>query len=132
MLNTDTTKNNIMNKEIDINNLAELPTVSDLLEGIYEDVKKAEKAHKSIPKPTDENWEDVLASLKVKFDHTYEQPPTCIEIIDNNNDCRFGTLGNFSAVIGKAKSGKTYFLTFILSSAKSDRIDPVSPVLMYP
>lgn len=101
----------------DNNTSPKLPIGTEISAAISEDVKFVARTYKSIPKPTEENWEDVLLSLKVKFNHTYEEPPTCIEIIDNDINCRFGTLGNFSAVIGKAKSGKTYFLNFILSSA---------------
>jgi hypothetical protein len=54
---------------------------------------------------------------KYLFDRSikYEKPPTAITVKGEI----FGTLGNFSLVIGKAKSRKTFLITSLVAAATS-------------
>jgi len=45
-----------------------------------------------------------------------ERPPVCLSIIDGEHEGIIGTLGNFSLIIGKAKSKKTFSLSLFLSA----------------
>ncbi|MBN1989915.1 MAG: AAA family ATPase [Bacteroidales bacterium] len=58
---------------------------------------------------------------EVEVDPTLDidKPPTAIEIISGNNIAPSCTLGNFSMVIGKAKSKKTFLLTGLAAAAVS-------------
>ena len=63
--------------------------------------------------------EDVKILSKHLFDRSiaYEQPPIAIGL----GESIFGTLGNFSMIIGKAKSKKTYLITALIASLTSKR-----------
>lgn len=93
------------------------PSVNKLLDRIKKESEAITTAVRTIPKPNNENWREVLDVLKVQHTQIYKQPPTCIEIKGMVDDSRFGSFGNFSAIIGKAKSGKTYFMSFLMAAA---------------
>lgn len=61
---------------------------------------------------------DRLTDLKI--DHNEELPPPKLVLTDKSN-ARIATLGNFSLITGKAKSRKSFFLTFITAVAVSNR-----------
>jgi hypothetical protein len=61
---------------------------------------------------TPDNILEVVQSVKVTLNKDYVEPITCISI----EGAAFATLGNFSAVIGKAKSRKTFFISLLLHS----------------
>lgn len=63
-------------------------------------------------------WQQSVLSIS----GNYEKSPEVLKI----NDTVIGTLGNFSASIGKAKSKKTFNLSALVASALSDE-----PVLCY-
>lgn len=99
------------------------PEISSILKRITEDLKQDnDTALKSVPAPTEEDWKITLSMLKISLDGDYKQPPVCIEIIDSSGPCRFGTLGNFSAIIGKAKSRKTFFLSLIMGAVFNNNV----------
>lgn len=99
--------------------------ISEIVSSIEEDFTAIPGASsKRIPRANSDNWKDVLESLKISPTDIYEAPPVCIEIADKNGKARFGSIGNFSAIIGKAKSRKTFFIaylvSFILKNSSSD------------
>ncbi|GAB3949541.1 AAA family ATPase [Spirosoma harenae] len=61
-------------------------------------------------------YRSILADSEVKLSDPTEEPTVCIEVIENDQAMTFGTLGNFSLVIGKAKSRKTYLISTIVAS----------------
>jgi hypothetical protein len=70
------------------------------------------------PKPID-NKSKVKEWLKLaKIDplEKIERPPICLSIINGESEGIIGTLGNFSLIIGKAKSKKTFSLSLFLSA----------------
>ena len=60
-------------------------------------------------KPNDEELTAYMKESAVKANGTYEQSPVVLMV----DDATIGTLGNFSASIGKAKSKKTFNVTAI-------------------
>jgi AAA domain-containing protein len=58
-----------------------------------------------------------LNSSRINFNDVIPVPPICIEVIINGTAHTFGTLGNCSMLIGKAKAGKTFALSLILAAA---------------
>lgn len=59
---------------------------------------------------------ELLTLAEVSQDEEIEQEPICIEVGSNDNWSVLGTLGNFSLIIGKAKSRKTFFHSFFLGA----------------
>lgn len=55
---------------------------------------------------------------KLRIDLTEDIPPapSVIEVYHNDEFLRFATLGNFSMIIGKAKSRKTFFISMIAAA----------------
>ena len=62
---------------------------------------------------------EIVSGLKLDIYAELPSPPTVIRI----NGETYGTLGNFSLVIGKAKSRKTFFVTMLGSSATANMQD---------
>jgi len=79
-------------------------------------------------KPSENKKKDVIPQDKLKeilgkcfidIEKTIDKPPVILYILENdlkNREKRVFTLGNFSAIIGKAKSKKTFFLGMITAS----------------
>lgn len=66
---------------------------------------------------------EVLRKSRVTLTEDLKEPPVCLEIISNSDNSTLATLGNFSAVIGKAKSKKTFLITMALAAAiKNDSL----------
>lgn len=63
--------------------------------------------------PTDEELTAYMEESAVSANGSYEQSPVVLMV----DDAAIGTLGNFSASIGKAKSKKTFNVTAIAASA---------------
>lgn len=63
--------------------------------------------------PTDEELTAYMEESAVSANGAYEQSPVVLMV----DDAVIGTLGNFSASIGKAKSKKTFNVTAITASA---------------
>lgn len=73
--------------------------------------------NKSLP---DSQYRDIGALLersRIGVTETIPIPPICLEVVGPMDSSTFGTLGNFSAVIGKAKSKKTFLITMALATA---------------
>lgn len=80
---------------------------------ILSQVQKAE----CLPVVTDQNATQVLESVLIDPAEELEAPPVCLEIVQNGEHATVGTLGNFSLIIGKAKSRKTFLVTIALAAA---------------
>ena len=70
------------------------------------------------PKPIDNKSKvkEWLKMAKIDPNEKIERPPVCLSIIDGDHEGIIGTLGNFSLIIGKAKSKKTFSLSLFLSA----------------
>jgi hypothetical protein len=90
------------------NGFADECEVLDLTEQIFEEVDITDKQQN----PLD------LTLLHCKIDPFEEitDAPICLEFAGKNGPAIVGTYGNFSAIIGKAKSRKTFLVSLIISS----------------
>ncbi len=68
------------------------------------------------------NASDFLKESEVKIEDNIQKPPICLSIIENGNESVLGTLGNFSLVIGKAKSRKSFFISIALAACLKNGI----------
>lgn len=78
------------------------------------------------PAPAELSEADILAFLndaEIDFSEELSPPPVCLEVVQGGISAIIGTRGNFSMVIGKAKSRKTFFITIALAAAINS--DPV-------
>ena len=66
---------------------------------------------------------DYLNESEIDFSEELAPPPVCLEVVQGSTSAIIGTRGNFSLVIGKAKSRKTFFITIALAAAINS--DPV-------
>ena len=62
------------------------------------------------PRPIDTAYKvkEWLRLAKIDPNEKIDKPPVCLSLIGENQDGIIGTLGNFSLIIGKAKSKKTF------------------------
>lgn len=90
------------------------------------------RAAESLPKPNritittkgslpELELDKILKSAQIDIKKKVEKPPTVISIMESDGGTsltqkRLMTLGNFSCIIGKAKSKKTFFLTMLTAS----------------
>jgi len=92
-------------------------SITGIQDSICKEANDLKVVFKQNPKPTKENWKEILQSMQISFSKIYKEPPTCIEIIQKDgSSCSFGSLGNFSVLIGKAKSRKTFLISLFLAS----------------
>jgi hypothetical protein len=64
-----------------------------------------------------------LQDALVDLSKSLQPPPVCLSIIQKGQAATIGTLGNFSMIIGKAKSRKTFFITIAIAAAtKNDLV----------
>ncbi|PRY14364.1 primase-like protein [Pontibacter ummariensis] len=93
--------------------------------------QQAQKGQRITPQNQDQEEtelteEDILAFLndaEIDFSEELAPPPVCLEVVQGGLSAIIGTRGNFSMVIGKAKSRKTFFITIALAAAINT--DPV-------
>jgi AAA domain len=64
-----------------------------------------------------EDIESILKRTRITPQDIIPIPPVCLEILGPLGPSNYGTLGNFSAIIGKAKSKKTFLITMALATA---------------
>ena len=83
-------------------------------------VKQKELPSGSSVHPTD--YAGLLKLAEVKHDDQIEKPPTCLSIKSDDQESTFGTLGNFSLIIGKAKSRKTFFVSSCVAAVMAHRV----------
>ena len=56
-------------------------TVEDIISDLEKNTESLEKSKlKSVPKPTEENWQDVLETLKIRPDKNYTEPPCAFSL----------------------------------------------------
>jgi len=63
------------------------------------------------------DYKALLSNCLISVNDIIPAPPICIEVIINGVPHTFGTLGDFTLLIGKAKAGKTFALSLILAAA---------------
>ena len=75
------------------------------------------------PEPMDgkSQVKEWLKMAKIDPKEKIEKPPVCLSIIDGETEGIIGTLGNFSLIIGKAKSKKTFSLCLFLSALVANK-----------
>jgi hypothetical protein len=94
-------------KNLDNNTISKhLNTISNLFESVKE----------SIPKHDEISIDDILQQCKIDIQEVITEPPVCLEVVSNSESSIIATLGNFSAVIGKAKSKKTFLITMAIAT----------------
>ena len=71
--------------------------------------------------PVTSDLSEVLNSLEVKATDELKPPQTAWKQV-NDNDIVLGTLGNFSLIIGKAKSRKSFFINIAVSTVLSEDV----------
>ena len=79
-----------------------------------------EKTNNNIPSA--EELTIYIKEATVSVTNTYEQSPVVLMV----DDSIVGTLGNFSASIGKAKSKKTFNVSAIAASALANSTDSIT------
>lgn len=96
-----------------------MPNLLLNLQGVRQedaDNRRAMENYKStVPKPpmADEEFAAIWRSVHLKVTDTYDTPPEILWV----NGSTIGTLGNFSASTGKAKSKKTFNISAIVAAA---------------
>lgn len=61
--------------------------------------------------------EQLLKEARIFPDEILPPPPVCLQLVNDRGEAAtIGTLGNFSAIIGKAKSRKSFFVCLIVSA----------------
>lgn len=77
----------------------------------------------SLPNTEHQDIGYLLEMTRIGINDTIPIPPICLEVVGLTESSTLGTLGNFSTVIGKAKSKKTFLITMALATAiKNDLI----------
>lgn len=97
--------------EIDIN--SHLQAMEDSFSSMQE----------STPQGEDENLDELLSRARILPTDIIPEETVCLEIITGSESSTMGTLGNFSAIIGKAKSRKTFLVSMELATVlKNDSL----------
>jgi len=81
-------------------------------------VEKNKPIKKSNPLPAD-RLKEILSKSYIDINKVIDKPPVILSFLEenmNNREKRVFTLGNFSAITGKAKSKKTFFLTMVTAA----------------
>jgi hypothetical protein len=65
---------------------------------------------------------DLIDESIVKIDEDIEKSPAILRVIEGVNNTEIMTLGNFSTIIGKAKSRKTFLTTLFVAALLSDNV----------
>ena len=96
---------------------AKLSTES-IITSVKEEASILKISYKKKPKPSEENWQDLIETYKISHTKRYEMPPVCLQFIGKDGTVsNMASLGNFSAIIGKAKSRKTFSICLYLAAA---------------
>jgi hypothetical protein len=84
------------------------------IKSIGEDLNKQEESKPSFEY---EDIDSILHRTRISPQEMIPIPPICLEVVGQMGSSSLATLGNFSAVIGKAKSKKTFLITMALATA---------------
>jgi len=71
----------------------------------------------TITKPVGPDYRAMGEALRVRIDEDIPAPPVCLAVVQGDQRSTFGTLGNFSVLIGKAKSRKTFTISIAVAAA---------------
>jgi hypothetical protein len=96
-----------------------------LSRGLKEDllISNASQGIEGIENRQEHPLHQLLIDALIDPNEDIQEPPICLELNQDNGPAIIGTLGNFSLIIGKAKSRKTFFITIALAAAvKNDYI----------
>lgn len=66
---------------------------------------------------TADNLTSLLESARVDVSEDIKESPTCISFLQKGAEYPAGTLDNFSAIIGKTKSRKSFFISMLIAAA---------------
>jgi hypothetical protein len=80
-----------------------------------ENIKLNHEFFTHIEGETPNNLDELLNDVKINPNDELLPPQVCWQVEGNNDLSTIGTLGNFSLVIGKAKSRKSFFIGLALS-----------------
>ncbi len=72
---------------------------------------------------------ELLSKSRINYGDEIIEPPVCISINCDHGESIIGTMGNFSLVMGKAKSRKTYFTSLIVSRLLTNDNDKIRTYL---
>lgn len=90
-------------------------TNEDIIKPIEDIYRSYQHQFGSVPF-NDHEAELLRDKLKIDINEEILPSPSVIEVYHNDEYLRFATLGNFSMIIGKAKSRKTFFISMIAAS----------------
>ena len=62
------------------------------------------------------NLELLLKRALIDPNQTFSEPPICLQKVEDDGLSTLSTLGNISLVIGKAKSGKTFWMSAVMAA----------------
>jgi hypothetical protein len=86
------------------------------LDNLNETLEKDDLSKNEDPN-SDREINGVLESCRINVSDKIPEPEICLEIVTSREKSPIATLGNFSAIIGKAKSKKTFLISMAISSA---------------
>ncbi|MCB9016129.1 MAG: AAA family ATPase [Lentimicrobiaceae bacterium] len=89
---------------------------NQLLEQVKTKIEAVNNIAATIP-PETVRWLSLLDQAYINPAEPITKPPVCLWIKGQKGDSIIGSLGNFSMIIGKAKSRKTFMITAALAAA---------------
>ncbi|GEO11530.1 AAA family ATPase [Segetibacter aerophilus] len=110
-----------LQNEINQKKISEKEIALEVVKKINQEFQILERQRRSLPTPNENNWQEVLSNAKIDPHKQYSKPDVCISVNDKTGIGRFGTLGNFSLITGKAKSRKTFFISYLLAQALNSK-----------
>ena len=90
-------------------------TSDDIIKPVEDIYRSYQHQHGSIPF-NDQEAELLRDKLRIDLNEEILPAPSVIDVYDNGEFLRFASLGNFSMIIGKAKSRKTFFISMIAAA----------------
>lgn len=90
-------------------------TSDDIIKPVEDIYRSYQHQFATIPF-NDQEAELLRDKLRIDINEEILPSPSVIEVLYNEEYLRFTTLGNFSMIIGKAKSRKTFFISMIAAS----------------
>lgn len=65
---------------------------------------------------TAQSLDELLSSSLIDLHSNFIKPPICLQKVEDDGFSTLATLGNISMVIGKAKSGKTFWISSLMAA----------------
>lgn len=71
-----------------------------------------------VSEPSNErlSYQDFVKKSEVRYDSPFERPEICISVVEGVERYEYATLGNFSAILGRQKSRKTFYSSMLLGA----------------